>query len=173
MGSCLWYQQRNLLGTKNSPPAAVGGAFAVADGIMGIIDTATAETPQERCTTCNRVLSSPGCRAMYMHGSWRLWRSMYRQQLEDGNRWWKMLLSYLWQVFFKTNRIRRWGKTGGWEPRGKGGRGRKEQQVGVLKGGELGIREKRRESLNMKIWNKVQEAELLKLLSPHLLERRT
>ena len=40
-------------------------------------------------------------------------------------------------MFFKTNRIRRWGKTGGWEPRGKGGRGRKEQQVGVLKGREL------------------------------------
>ena len=147
---------------------AVAGAFA-----LSLMSPLQRSLKRDALYICNRVLSSPGCRAMYMHGSWRLWRSMYTQQLEDGNRWWKMLLSYLWQVFFKTNRIRRWGKTGGWEPRGKGGRGRKEQQVGVLKGGELGMREKRRESLNMKIWNKVQEAELLKLLSPHLLERRT
>ena len=37
-----------------------------------------------------------------------------------------------------------------WEPRRKeGGWGRKEQQVGVTKGRELGMREKRRESLYM------------------------
>ena len=56
------------------------------------------------------------------------------------------MLSYL----CKTNRIRRWGKTGGWELRRKGvGWGRKEQQVGVLKGRELGKREKQRESINI------------------------
>ena len=54
---------------NTAAPAAVGGALAVADG-LGIIDTATAEIPQERCTTCNRVLSSPGCREICMHGSW-------------------------------------------------------------------------------------------------------
>ena len=46
--------------------AAVRGAFALADGIMCIINAATAEIPQERFSTCNRVLSSPGCRAMCM-----------------------------------------------------------------------------------------------------------
>ena len=45
---------------------AVGGAFALADGIMGIIDAATAEIPQERCRSCSRVLSSYGCKAMCM-----------------------------------------------------------------------------------------------------------
>ena len=51
------------------------------------------------------------------------------------------MLSYL----CKTNRIRRWGRTRGWEPRRKGWEDRKEQQVGVLRGRELGKREKRRE----------------------------
>ena len=92
MGSCYDINKGTFWGLKIALSSdldrstGVGGAFSVADGIMGIIDTATAETPQERCTTCNRVLSSPGCRAMCMHGSWGLWRSMYRQQPEDGNR---------------------------------------------------------------------------------------
>ena len=46
--------------------AAVRGAFALADGVICIINVATAEIPQERCSTCNRVLSSPGSRAMCM-----------------------------------------------------------------------------------------------------------
>lgn len=43
---------------------SIGGAFPLAEGIMSIIDAATSKIPQERCTTCKRVLSSPGCRAM-------------------------------------------------------------------------------------------------------------
>ena len=45
---------------------AVGGAFALADGIMGIVDAATAKIPQERCKSCDRTLNSPGCKAMCM-----------------------------------------------------------------------------------------------------------
>ena len=71
---CFLYQQKNPLGTKNSPSfcdiytgalATVGVAFALADGIMGTWSLVI-EIPQERCTTYNRVLSSPGCRAMCM-----------------------------------------------------------------------------------------------------------
>ena len=66
--ACFWYQQKNPLGTKNSPSfcdnytgalAAVGGAFALADGIMGTWSLII-EIPQERCTTCNRVLALLG-----------------------------------------------------------------------------------------------------------------
>ena len=40
-----------------------GGAFALADGILGIVDTATSEIPQERCKSCSRTFNSRGCKA--------------------------------------------------------------------------------------------------------------
>ena len=38
-----------------------GGAFAVADGILSIIDAAKAKVPQERCSRCNCTYQSAGC----------------------------------------------------------------------------------------------------------------
>lgn len=59
-----YFSKQNGKPSLSGALMAVGGAFALADGIMGIVDAATAEIPQERCTNCNKVLSSPGCRAM-------------------------------------------------------------------------------------------------------------
>ena len=40
---------------------AAGAAFAVADGIMSIVDAATSKIPQDRCSKCDHSLQSPGC----------------------------------------------------------------------------------------------------------------
>ena len=40
---------------------AAGGVLTIADGIMGIVDAATATIPQERCTECGQTFPSPGC----------------------------------------------------------------------------------------------------------------
>lgn len=58
---------KGKIGKKTGGAMTVaGGAFAVLVGIMDIYDAATAKIPQERCSTCNRVFSSPGCRPMCM-----------------------------------------------------------------------------------------------------------
>ena len=53
------------------------------------------------------------------------------------------------ECFCKTNRIRRWGKTGGWKEKGGWGLGEERAAGGGSKGRELGKREKRRELINI------------------------
>ena len=42
----------------------VGASLAVIDGLMGIVDAATAEVQQERCTGCGKTFNTAGCMAM-------------------------------------------------------------------------------------------------------------
>lgn len=43
--------------------AGVGATLALADGIMGIVEAATATVQQERCSGCNKTFNAPGCLA--------------------------------------------------------------------------------------------------------------